>query len=82
LARAADATEAMMLRWMRQGMGGSASAMSGVIGALEEFFNPAAARARQELQEQHERVIPAPTPGDKILDEGRVVIRRKAEDEP
>jgi hypothetical protein len=72
-----------MLRWLRQGMGGSASAMSGVIGALEEFYNPAAARARQELQEQHERVIPAPSPGDKLLDEGKVVIRRKAdEDQP
>ena len=66
-----------MLRWLRQGMGGSASAMSGVIGALEEFYNPAAARARQELKEQHERVIPVPSPGDKLLDEGRVVIRRK-----
>jgi hypothetical protein len=70
-----------MLRWLRQGMGGSASAMGGVIGALEEFFNPAAARARQELQEQHERVIPVPSPGDKLLDEGRVVIRRKTPDD-
>jgi hypothetical protein len=60
-------------------MGGSASALSGVIGALEEFYNPAAARAREELKEQHERVIPAPSPGDKLLDEGKVVIRRKPE---
>jgi hypothetical protein len=66
-------------------MGGSASAMSGVIGALEEFYNPAAARAREELKEQNERVIPVPSPGDKLLDEGKIVIRRKAaeaEDKP
>jgi hypothetical protein len=63
-------------------MGGSASGMGGVVGALEEFFNPAAARAREELQQQHERVIPVPSPGDKLLDEGKVVIHRKAgEDE-
>lgn len=68
-----------MLRWLRGSMGGSASALSGVIGALEEFYNPAAARAREELKEQHERVIPAPSPGDKLLDEGKVVIRRKPE---
>ena len=67
-----------MLRWLRRGMGGSAAAMSGVIGALEEFYNPAAARAREELKEQHERVIPVPSPGDKMLDEGKVVIRRRA----
>jgi hypothetical protein len=68
-----------MLRWMRQGMGGSASAMSGVLGALEEFYNPAAARAREELREQHERVIPVPSPGDKLLDEGKVVLLRRPE---
>jgi hypothetical protein len=51
--------------------------MSGVLGALEEFSNPAAARARDELREQHERVIPVPSPGDSLLDEGKVVIRRR-----
>jgi hypothetical protein len=73
-----------MLKWLRQGMGASAS-MSGVVGAFEELFNPGAARGRQELQEQHERVIPVPSPGDKLLDEGKVVIRRRAggaEDKP
>jgi hypothetical protein len=54
-------------------MGGSASAIGSVIWALEELYNPAAARARKE---QRERVIPAPSPGDKLLDEGKVVIRR------
>jgi hypothetical protein len=67
-----------MLRWLRQGMGDSASAMGGVIGALEEFYNPAAARAREELEAQHERVIPVPSPGDQLLDDGRVVIRDEA----
>ena len=62
-----------MFRWVHQHMGGSAAAMGGVIAALEELYNPSAAQARKE---QHERVIPAPSPGDKLLDDGKVVIRR------
>ena len=65
-----------MLRRLRGGMGGSAAGMNAMIGALETFFNPAAARARRELEEQHERVIPIPSPGDKLLAEGKVVILR------
>lgn len=64
-----------MLRWLRGTMRGSAAGMNAMIGALESFFNPAAARARKELEEQHERVVPVPSPGDKLLNEGRVVIR-------
>ncbi len=65
-----------MLRWLRGSMRGSAAGMNAMIGALDTFFNPAAARARQELKEQHERVVPIPSPGDKLLKEGKVVIRR------
>ena len=64
-----------MLRWLRGNMGGSAAGMNAMIGALDSFFNPAAARARKELEEQHERVVPVPSPGDKLLEEGKVVIR-------
>ena len=65
-----------MLRWLRGTMSGSAAGMNAMIGALDGFFNPAAARAREELKEQHERVVPIPSPGDKLLREGKVVIRR------
>jgi hypothetical protein len=53
-----------------------------MIGALDTFFNPAAARARQELKEQHERVVPIPSPGDKLLTEGKTVIRRPPDPPP
>ena len=71
-----------MLRWLRGSMGGSAAGMNAMIGALDTFFNPAAARAREELKEQHERVIPIPSPGDKLLDGGRLVIRRTPPEAP
>jgi hypothetical protein len=71
-----------MLRWLRESMGGSAAGVNAMFGALEEVFNPAAARARKELQEQHERVIPIPSPGDKLLAEGRVVIPRTPKAQP
>jgi hypothetical protein len=71
-----------MLRWLRGTMGGSAAGMNAMMGALDSVFNPGAARAREELEAQNHRVIPVPSPGDKLLDEGRVVIRRKPEPEP
>ena len=61
--------------FIRLSPGGSAgSALSAGLGSLDAVFNPAAARAREELDQQHERVLPAPSPGDRILDEGVVVI--------
>ena len=68
-----------MLRWLRGTMGGSAAGVNAMIGALEDIFNPAAARARKE---QHERVIPIPSPGDKLLAEGKVVIPRTPKTQP
>jgi hypothetical protein len=47
-----------------------------MIGALDSVLNPAAARARKELEEQNERVVPIPSPGDNLLAEGKLVIRR------
>jgi hypothetical protein len=70
-----------MLRWLRNTMGGSAGGMNAMLGALDEVFNPAAARARKELEEQNERVVPIPSPGDKLLAEGKVVIRLAPKDE-
>jgi hypothetical protein len=71
-----------MLRWLRGTMGGSAAGMNAMIGALDSVFNPAAARARQELEEQNERIVPIPSPGDKLLAEGKVVIRRTPKAQP
>lgn len=64
-----------MLTWMRRGLG-SRGGMSAVLGALDSVFNPGAARAHDEIDEQHQRVIPTPSPGDRMLTEGRVVITR------
>lgn len=54
--------------------GTTGSALSAGLGSLDAVFNPAAARAREELDQQHERVVPTPSPGDRILDEGVIVI--------
>ena len=64
-----------MLTWMRRGLG-TRGGMSAVLGALDSVFNPGAARAHDEIEEQHQRVLPTPSPGDRMLTEGRVVIRR------
>jgi hypothetical protein len=48
--------------------------MSSALGSLDEFFHPSAARARELMDSQHERVIATPSPGDRLLNDGRVVI--------
>lgn len=50
------------------------SALGSAFGVLDEFFNPAAARAREELEHQKQQVIATPSPGDLLLKTGRVVI--------
>jgi hypothetical protein len=59
---------------LRRSLGDTHKGMSSAIGALDEFFNPAAARARELTDAQHERVIATPSPGDRMLTEGRAVI--------
>jgi hypothetical protein len=66
----------MVFTWLRRSMGPSAGGMSAAIGSLDQFLNPGAARARELLDAQHERVIPTPSPGDRLLDENRIVIER------
>lgn len=46
-----------------------------VFGALDEVFNPAAARAQELLQAEHERQVPVPSPGDDALRTGTMRIR-------
>jgi hypothetical protein len=65
-----------MLAWLRRGLGDSRPAMGAVLSGLDAFVNPAAARAKELLEEQHERVVPTPSPGDRLLEERRIVIRR------
>lgn len=54
--------------------GGAGDALSGGFSALDAVFNPAAARATEERERQNERVIATPSPGDRLLDDGVVVI--------
>jgi len=61
------------LAWLRRGGAGTAGP---ALGVFDEVFNPGAYRARQELERQHEQVVPTPSPGDRILDEGVIVIPR------
>jgi hypothetical protein len=68
-----------MLNWLWRSMGDSQRASAAALGVLDGIFHPGAARAREQLDAQHERVVPSPTPGDKLLSEGIVVIRRPAE---
>jgi hypothetical protein len=63
----------MFLR-LRRGLGDSHRGMSSALGSLDEFFHPSAARAREHMDSQHERVIPTPSPGDRLLSEGRVIV--------
>jgi hypothetical protein len=67
-----------MLAWMRKGMGDSHGSTAAALGVLDGIFHPGAARAREHLDAQHELAMPVPTPGDRLLKEGRVVIRRRA----
>ena len=65
-----------MLAWMQRNTRGSRAAMGSAFQAMDEIFNPGAARAREDLQQQHEHVIPVPSPGDRLLRERRITIVR------
>lgn len=46
-------------RIRRRGIGG------GLMGPIDEVYNPGAHRSRLEIQIQDQRMVPAPSPGDK-----------------
>jgi hypothetical protein len=71
-----------MLKWLRGTCGTSAGATAGVLGVLDELVNPGAARAREEMQGANEAAIPAPSPGDRLLRDGRITIRVAPRDAP
>jgi len=58
------------------GAGGAGGALGSSFAAMDTFFNPAAARAREELDQQHERVVATPSPGDRLLTDGVIVIEQ------
>ena len=49
--------------------------VGGAFAALDEVFNPAAARAQERVKGDHERQVPKPSPGDDALRTGSLVIR-------
>ncbi len=53
---------------------GKNGAAAGAATALDQFFSPGAARAREEIDRQHELVLPTPSPGDRLLEDGILVI--------
>lgn len=61
--------------------GKSGQAMSAGLGALDDVFNPAAARAKESLKADHERVVRTPSPGDDLLRSGRLTIVMPGDDE-
>lgn len=50
--------------------------MGAVLGGMDELFHPEAVRARESIERQHSLVVPMPSPGDKLLNEGRLVVER------
>lgn len=47
------------------------------MSVLDEVWHPGAARAREDQETRHERSVPAPSPGDRLLRTGRVRIGRR-----
>jgi hypothetical protein len=56
------------LQWLRGGRAGTSA--GSIVGVMDEVFNPGAHRARQEMDQQNQRVIATPSPGDRLLDTG------------
>jgi hypothetical protein len=67
-----------VLGWFYRHLGGrSRGGMGAVLGGLDELFHPEAARARETIERDHSLVVPMPSPGDRMLDEGRLVLGGK-----
>ena len=67
-----------MLAWIRNTMGSSVGGANAMLGILDDLVNPGAGRIRDAREREHDLSIPKPTPGDKLLNERRLVIRRPA----
>ena len=53
---------------------GKNGAAAGAATALDQFFSPGAARAREETDRQHELALPTPSPGDRLFEDGILVL--------
>ena len=67
-----------MLSWLRRSLGSSSRGARAAMSVLDEVWHPGAARAREDHETRHERSVPAPSPGDRLLRTGRVRIGRRA----
>jgi hypothetical protein len=68
-----------MLTWLRRSMGDSRRGTAAVLGVLDDIWHPGAARAREQLDSQNERVMPSPSPGDKLLKDAKIVVVRHSD---
>lgn len=71
-----------MLGWLRRSMRDPGGGMAGALGVLDDIWHPGAIRARERLKGQHERVIPVPSPGDRMLADGTFVVDDHRPGEP
>lgn len=55
--------------------GAHSKGMGAALAAIDEVLSPGAAKAREQMKGDHERVIPVPSPGDDALKRGAIVIR-------
>lgn len=66
-----------MLRWMRRRLGGKGrGALGAMLNGADEMWHATALRGREDLDMRHQRTIPAPSPGDHLFGDGRVVLPR------
>jgi hypothetical protein len=64
-----------MLHWLRRRFGRTSRSMTAALSVLDEVWQPGRVRARERLDARHERTQPAPSPGDRLLSEGRLRVR-------
>jgi hypothetical protein len=72
-----------MLAWLRRTFGGrglKGEGSSAMVNAFEMLYRPGALKTRAERESRHEAALPAPTPGDRLLREGRLTVRRPDDD--
>lgn len=54
-----------VLSWLRRSMGKRPSGVGGMLGVMNELYNPSAHSAQIIVEEQREAIKPMPSPEDK-----------------
>jgi len=67
----------LVLRSLRRLLGRSNRSARAAVSVLDEVWQPGRARARERLDARHEQAQPAPSPGERLLSEGRLHLRRR-----